>query len=53
METLVGNGLCTAEQFEAFVAGFNSASPLFSLVDVGSGKERADEKIKGERKMRR
>ncbi|KAJ3475177.1 hypothetical protein NLI96_g12010 [Meripilus lineatus] len=26
--------------------GFNQASPLFSFVDVGIGKERADEKIK-------
>lgn len=47
-ETLTANGACTAEQFEAFVIGFNQASPLFSFVDVGSGKERADEKIKGE-----
>lgn len=47
LETLIGNGACTAEQFEAFVLGFNQASPLFSFVDVGSGKERADEKIKG------
>ncbi|THH34087.1 hypothetical protein EUX98_g70 [Antrodiella citrinella] len=46
VETLVGNGLCTTEQFEAFVTGFNQASPLFTFVDVGSGKERADEKIK-------
>ena len=47
LETLTGNGACTAEQFEAFVTGFNQASPLFSFVDVGFGKERADEKIKG------
>lgn len=48
LETLINNNVCTAEQFEAFVMGFNQASPLFSFVDVGIGKERADEKIKGE-----
>ena len=47
LETLTSNNICTAEQFEAFVMGFNQASPLFSFVDVGTGKERADEKIKG------
>ncbi|TCD71503.1 hypothetical protein EIP91_008884 [Steccherinum ochraceum] len=46
LETLMANGACTPEQFESFVTGFNQASPLFSFVDVGSGKERADEKIK-------
>ncbi|KAH8102638.1 hypothetical protein BXZ70DRAFT_1070881 [Cristinia sonorae] len=46
LEALMAKGLCTAEDFEAFVTGFNQASPLFSIVDVGSGKERADEKIK-------
>lgn len=47
LETLTNNNVCTAEQFENFVIGFNQAAPLFSFVDVGSGKERADEKIKG------
>ncbi len=47
LETLTSNNICTAEQFESFVMGFNQASPLFSFVDVGIGKERADEKIKG------
>ncbi|CAL1695900.1 unnamed protein product [Somion occarium] len=46
LETLTSNNICTAEEFESFVTGFNQASPLFSLVDVGTGKERADEKIK-------
>ncbi|KAK7694623.1 hypothetical protein QCA50_001810 [Cerrena zonata] len=46
LETLTNNNVCTAEQFENFVIGFNQAAPLFSFVDVGSGKERADEKIK-------
>ncbi|KZT30410.1 hypothetical protein NEOLEDRAFT_1144074 [Neolentinus lepideus HHB14362 ss-1] len=47
LETLVNYHICTAEQFESFVLGFNQASPLFSIVDVGSGKEAADAKIKG------
>lgn len=47
LETLTQNNVCDAEQFEAFVMGFNQASPLFSMVDVGSGKEAADSKIKG------
>lgn len=46
MDTLVNNGICSASEFEAFVLGFNSASPLFSIVDVGGGKEAADAKIK-------
>ena len=47
LETLTSNLVCTAEEFEAFVLGFNQASPLFSIVDVGNGKEAADSKIKG------
>ena len=47
VDTLTSNAVCTAEQFEAFVLGFNQASPLFSIVDVGNGKEAADSKIKG------
>ncbi|KZT74652.1 hypothetical protein DAEQUDRAFT_659485 [Daedalea quercina L-15889] len=46
LETLTQNNVCDAEQFEAFLMGFNQASPLFSMVDVGSGKEAADSKIK-------
>lgn len=48
LETLISNNICTADEFEAFVIGFNQASPLFSIMDVGSGKEAADSKIKGE-----
>ena len=48
LETLAQNHVCDAEQFEAFVMGFNQAAPLFSMVDVGCGKEAADSKIKGE-----
>lgn len=46
-ETLANNDVCTADQFEQFVMGFNQAAPLFSFVDVGIGKEAADSKIKG------
>ncbi|TFK89773.1 hypothetical protein K466DRAFT_574615 [Polyporus arcularius HHB13444] len=46
VDTLTSNSICTAEEFEAFVLGFNQASPLFSIVDVGNGKEAADSKIK-------
>ncbi|THH15979.1 hypothetical protein EW146_g4587 [Bondarzewia mesenterica] len=46
METLVKNRICEAEQFESFLHGFNQASPLFSIVDVGNVKEAADTKIK-------
>ncbi|KAI0801289.1 hypothetical protein C8Q74DRAFT_1454658 [Fomes fomentarius] len=46
LETLINNSICTMEEFEAFVLGFNQASPLFSIVDVGNGKEAADSKIK-------
>ncbi|KZS92991.1 hypothetical protein SISNIDRAFT_550014, partial [Sistotremastrum niveocremeum HHB9708] len=45
-ETLRDNNQCTPEQFEAFLNGFNQASPLFNITDVGSGKEAADSKIK-------
>ncbi|TFY69774.1 hypothetical protein EVJ58_g230 [Rhodofomes roseus] len=49
LDTLAQNNVCDADNFEAFVMGFNQASPLFSMVDVGSGKEAADAKIKGHR----
>ncbi|KAF9770976.1 hypothetical protein IL306_011406 [Fusarium sp. DS 682] len=34
-------------QLRAFCAGFSSRLPLFDFIDVGSGKERADNKIRG------
>ena len=37
-----------ANQLRAFVTGFNKRKGLFDFVDVGSGKERADFKIRGE-----
>ena len=47
LETLLGNSLCTTEQFEAFLIGFSLASPRFQLVEVGSAQEAVDAKIKG------
>lgn len=46
-DTLTARQICTPEQFETFIIGFNQASPLFSIFDVGYGKEAADTKIKG------
>lgn len=34
--------------FQAFVRGFTKGKALFDFVDVGAGKDRADEKIIGE-----
>jgi hypothetical protein len=39
--------LRTPGEFTTFARAFNLSQPLFSLVDVGSGKERADYKIRG------
>ena len=47
LNTLMRHDICNVEQFEDFVLGFNQASPLFSIVDVGNIKEAADTKIKG------
>jgi hypothetical protein len=33
--------------FEEFVRGFTRSKSLFDFVDVGSGKDRADEKMRG------
>ncbi|KAJ6575150.1 hypothetical protein B0H19DRAFT_1127403 [Mycena capillaripes] len=46
VETLVNQDVCTHEQFDEFCFGFNQAAPLFSILDVGPGKEAADAKIK-------
>ncbi|TFK98838.1 hypothetical protein BDV98DRAFT_195913 [Pterulicium gracile] len=46
VDVLVGQGICTPDTFQSFCVGFNQASPLFSIVDAGSGKEAADTKIK-------
>ncbi|CEL59033.1 hypothetical protein RSOLAG1IB_09031 [Rhizoctonia solani AG-1 IB] len=36
----------TSAVFSAFISGFNTASPLMSMLDVGAGKEAADAKIR-------
>ncbi|CAE6472067.1 unnamed protein product [Rhizoctonia solani] len=36
----------TSPVFSAFINGFNTASPLMSMLDVGVGKEAADAKIR-------
>lgn len=35
-------------EFDDFIVGFNQASPLLSIIDVGPGKEAADAKVRGE-----
>ena len=35
-------------EFEEFVRGFTQGKTLFDFIDVGAGKDRADEKIIGE-----
>jgi len=37
-----------AAQLRAFATGFSSRQAFFDFVDVGSGKERADLKVRGE-----
>ncbi|KAF8579325.1 hypothetical protein K439DRAFT_1416318 [Ramaria rubella] len=44
--TLVGSDICTCEEFEAFMMGFNQANPRFTINDVHAGKEAADAKVK-------
>ena len=36
-----------AANIRNFVRGFNQRRPLFDLIDVGYGKERADSNIRG------
>ncbi|KAJ7699934.1 hypothetical protein B0H17DRAFT_270091 [Mycena rosella] len=36
LDTLVGNNICSVQQFDAFLAGFSKCSTRFSLVDVGT-----------------
>ncbi|KAF7352911.1 hypothetical protein MVEN_01258400 [Mycena venus] len=35
LDRLIGNNICSVQQFDAFVAGFSQCSPRFSLIDVG------------------
>lgn len=47
-DTLVRAGILQeAAQFEEFVRGFTMGRTLFDFVDVGPGKDRADDKIIG------
>lgn len=39
--------IAAIEDFEDFVRGFTRAKTTFDFVDVGTGKDRADEKIIG------
>ncbi|KAF8323731.1 hypothetical protein DL93DRAFT_2069694 [Clavulina sp. PMI_390] len=43
---MASGALRRRDDFEQFLMGFNQASPLFQMVDVGHGKEVADAKIK-------
>ncbi|MDI1488604.1 MAG: hypothetical protein OHK93_007879 [Ramalina farinacea] len=46
-KTYINNGILDSKQdFELFVQGFNKAHPFCDFVDVGEGKERADNKIR-------
>ena len=47
VQSKVCPGRCTIQQFESFIVGFNQASEFISVVDVGSGKEAADAKVRG------
>lgn len=40
------NGICTPDEFTNFLNGFVGAHQLFSIVDVGMGKEAADHKLR-------
>lgn len=44
---LANTGVCPSAKFTEFVTGFNRSTELFSIVDVGRGKEAADAKIRG------
>lgn len=47
-DVLVRAGVCeTTETVEQFTHGFTRGKTLFDFVDVGAGKDRADEKIIG------
>jgi hypothetical protein len=49
LEALARAGMeSKAKYFEEFIIGFNQAGERFLMVDVGSGKEMADTKVKGE-----
>lgn len=39
--------ISNVEQLREFISGFTRRQALFEIVDVGPGKERADQKIRG------
>ncbi|KAK7470808.1 hypothetical protein VKT23_002226 [Stygiomarasmius scandens] len=43
---LVKNQFCTVDQLEAFLTGFTQSSQRFTSIDVGSGEEGSDVKIR-------
>ncbi|KAK5049917.1 hypothetical protein LTR84_004036 [Exophiala bonariae] len=50
VSTLTANGRIRSEsQLRHFVANFNKRSTFFDFIDVGYGKERADQKVRVER----
>ena len=46
-DCLEANDICSFRELDGYVMGFNQSSPLFSMLDVGSGKEAADSKLRG------
>lgn len=42
-----GDFRAARDAFDEFMLGFNQACERFAIVDVGSGKEAADAKMKG------
>ncbi|KAF8336584.1 uncharacterized protein EI90DRAFT_194794 [Cantharellus anzutake] len=46
MDALNSSRACYPREFNDFVNGFNQSTPLFTMTDVGHGKEAADAKIR-------
>jgi len=46
LKLTVMKGVCTSEELSAFFKGFVQAHPLFDVIDVGAGKEKADHKLR-------
>ena len=42
--------ISTPAQLFVFARGFNSSQNMFNLVDVGTGEEGADHKVRGEQR---
>jgi hypothetical protein len=47
LDVVLSNAICTADQFDAFLAGFSQASPRFQIVEVGTANDAVNSKIKG------